>query len=191
MQSNIKTKEIYIEPYDSKLFVKQWIPETANRTAEYAKAPIVLLHDSLGCVGLWKDFPESLARETGRAVYAYDRLGYGRSSASNKTPLLDFIKEEASFFVECLKSAIQLEDYYLLGYSAGGAMAINIAAQDDACKGIVSIAAQAFVEERTTEGILNAQQFFSDPANYARLEKWHLLYMASKMNTVHWLFRAL
>jgi len=86
MQSNIKTKEIYIEPYDSKLFVKQWIPETANRTAEYAKAPIVLLHDSLGCVGLWKDFPESLARETGRAVYAYDRLGYGRSSASNKTP---------------------------------------------------------------------------------------------------------
>jgi len=52
-------------------------------------------------------------------------------------------------------------------------MAINIAAQDDACKGIVSIAAQAFVEERTTEGILNAQEFFSDPANYARLEKWH------------------
>ena len=45
------------------------------------KAPtLVLLHEGLGCVGLWNDFPEKLAAATGVGVFVYSRAGYGKSS---------------------------------------------------------------------------------------------------------------
>ena len=60
-----------------------------------ADRPIVLLHDSLGCVELWRDFPAELSAATGRRVVAYDRLGFGRSDARAEPPALDFIADEA------------------------------------------------------------------------------------------------
>ena len=59
---------------DGQVFVRHW--PVAGSTL----APIVLLHDSLGCVALWRDFPAQLAAASGRDVIAYDRLGYGQSS---------------------------------------------------------------------------------------------------------------
>jgi pimeloyl-ACP methyl ester carboxylesterase len=50
-----------------------------SRRAEAAKAPLVLMHDSLGSVDLWREFPAQLAAATGREVIAYDRLGFGHS----------------------------------------------------------------------------------------------------------------
>ena len=46
---------------------------------ESPKPPIVLFHESLGCIELWRDFPRKLSQITGREVIAYDRLGFGQS----------------------------------------------------------------------------------------------------------------
>jgi pimeloyl-ACP methyl ester carboxylesterase len=63
------------------------------------QAPILLFHDSLGCVDLWREFPAQLATATHRAVVAYDRLGFGRSD-SHVGPLpLNFIRDEALIVV--------------------------------------------------------------------------------------------
>ena len=62
------------------LLVRRWNP------ARSALAPIILLHDSLGSIALWRDFPPALAEATQREVIAYDRLGFGRSSARQAPP---------------------------------------------------------------------------------------------------------
>ena len=66
-------KDIFIEAPGGERFVRIW-----GNLGSSTSVPIVLLHDSLGTVELWRDFPASLMEATGRAVVAYDRLGFGR-----------------------------------------------------------------------------------------------------------------
>src|SRR5262245_50974940 len=72
------------------IFARTWTPATLSNDV-----PLVLLHDSLGCIELWRDFPEVLVERLQRPVFAYDRLGFGQSSPRTELPSLDFIREEA------------------------------------------------------------------------------------------------
>src|SRR5688572_542249 len=83
------------------IFVRQWKPTTAFR-----KGPLILLHDSLGCVELWRDFPATLARQLGRPIVAYDRLGFGRSSERKDLSSADFIREEAEQILPVIRSEL-------------------------------------------------------------------------------------
>ncbi len=165
---NITTKESKVETSDGCLYIKEWIPEQLS-----SAPPLIMLHDSLGCVGLWKAFPELLASKLSRHVIAYDRLGFGLSDARNKLPSIDFIKEEASTYFPTIKKHCSIQKYMLLGHSVGGCMSLNIAATDKDCIGVVSISAQAFVEELTLKGILDAKEMFNKPGQIERLKKWH------------------
>ena len=137
------------------------------------RSPIVLMHDSLGCVALWRDFPERLARATGREVIAYDRLGYGRSAPYPGPQPTDFIEEEASSFA-AVRERLDLEQFMMLGHSVGGCMATAIAGRHaDGCEALVTVAAQAFTEPRTLAGIREAQRAFAEPGRMARLERHH------------------
>jgi pimeloyl-ACP methyl ester carboxylesterase len=149
-----------------RVFVRRW-------AGGDQRAPIVLLHDSLGSVEQWRDFPQALATATQRDVVAYDRLGFGRSSARDARPSIDFIDEEAVVF-PALADALELSRFVLFGHSVGGAMALAIAAtQGTRCEAVVTESAQAFVETRTLEGIRAAKAAFEDETQLARLAKWH------------------
>lgn len=163
-----QTDVLNVELPGGRVYVKRWTPDSDS-----GKPPIILLHDSLGCIGLWKDFPAGLAEATGRSVIAYDRLGFGRSDARQSTPSRQFIEAEASRYFPALKAQLSLTGYALLGHSVGGGMAINIAARDPDCQAVVTVSAQAFVEDRTLTGIRDAQQMFAQPGQMGRLEKWH------------------
>jgi pimeloyl-ACP methyl ester carboxylesterase len=150
------------------LYVRRWPVDSE------AVAPIVLLHDSLGSVDQWRDFPEALAQATRRTVIAYDRLGFGRSTPRLEPASPRFIDEEAEVYFPALCEGLGLDRVVLFGHSVGGGMALTIAARHpDACAAVISESAQAFVEERTREGIRAAQRAFADPAQFARLERWH------------------
>jgi pimeloyl-ACP methyl ester carboxylesterase len=137
-------------------------------------APVLLLHDSLGSVDQWRDFPAALAEGTGRAVLAYDRLGFGQSTPRRDLPSREFISEEANEVFPVLREALDLRAFVLFGHSVGGAMALAIAASaGPACEGVVTESAQAFVEERTLAGIREARAGFQDPASFQRLVRWH------------------
>lgn len=141
--------------------------------AEGTGSPIVLMHDSLGCVALWHDFPARLAEATGREVIAYDRLGYGRSAPYPGPQPTDFIEEEAASF-GAVREQLALERFVMLGHSVGGCMAAEIAARHaDGCEALVTVAAQAFTEPRTLAGIREAEHGFAEPGRMARLEKHH------------------
>lgn len=138
-------------------------------------APIVLLHDSLGCVELWRDFPARLAEATGRDVIAYDRLGFGRSDPCTEPPApLRFIHDEAHDGFRAVLEAFKLERFILFGHSVGGGMAVGCAAAYPArCLALITESAQAFPEDRTLQGIRQAKLTFSQPEQMQRLAKYH------------------
>ena len=166
--SSTKIEEFEIEVTGGIIYAKKWTPETTS-----TDSPLILLHDSLGSVDLWKDFPSELAENLSRCVVAYDRLGFGKSSARDTLPSSDFIEEEAIKFFPAIKEYLSLNKYALSGHSVGGGMAINIAARDTDCEAVVTMSAQAIVEELTVRGIAEAKQMFTQPGQLERLQKWH------------------
>ena len=166
----IVTTDHWIAFPSGRLFARQWQPEAADPTL----APIVLLHDSLGCVELWRDFPAQLAAATGRRVVAYDRLGFGRSDARAGRPSTAFIAEEAATTWPTVRAQLGIGPFVVVGHSVGGGMAVEIAARAGGdCTALVTMAAQAFVEDRTIAGLRVAQAQFADSAQVERLARYH------------------
>jgi pimeloyl-ACP methyl ester carboxylesterase len=171
LPSMLEEREHHIRIEEGRLFVKTWTPQ-ASETSQLS--PILLLHDSLGCVELWRGFPDFLATSTGRRVIAYDRLGFGRSDSHPGQLEPNFIQMEARCVLPQLFEAFSVKEFVACGHSVGGGMAVETASYFQAqCRALVTIAAQAFVEDKTIEGILAAQRDFQDAANLTRLEKYH------------------
>lgn len=163
------TRDGYVDGPDGRRFVRTWSPATPSDAA-----PIVLLHDSLGCVALWRQFPAALCARTQRRVIAYDRLGFGRSAPYPGPLPLDFIATEAADGFAALRREFGLDRFVLFGHSVGGGIAVNIAARyGEACTALITESAQAFVEDRTAQGIRDARALFADPAQRARLHRYH------------------
>lgn len=151
------------------IFARSWTP-----AAREGLEPILLFHDSLGAVELWRDFPAILARTAGRQVIAYDRLGYGQSSPRTDVQQIGFVAAEAGHSVPALCAAFGLDHIIVCGHSVGGGMAIETAAQcPERVAALITIAAQVFVEDCTLAGISAGREMFADPANLQRLARYH------------------
>lgn len=154
---------------DGRLFVRIWSPENPA-----PGLPVILLHDSLGCVELWRDFPAALCAATGRQVIAYDRLGFGKSDAHPARLSLDFVAKEAHTGFASVRQQLDIHRFILFGHSVGGGMAVHCAARfNEACAALITESAQAFVEDRTVQGIEEARELFKDPDQVDRLKKYH------------------
>jgi pimeloyl-ACP methyl ester carboxylesterase len=164
------TTDHWIETAHGRAFARRWQP--AGLTS--ARAPVVLLHDSLGCVALWRDFPAALAQTLGRAVIAYDRPGFGASDARRDALAPDFVETEAIGAFRALREQLGFDGFIAFGHSVGGGMAVGCAAAfPDACRALVTEAAQAFVETRTLDGIRDAERGFAEPGQLDRLARHH------------------
>jgi pimeloyl-ACP methyl ester carboxylesterase len=168
-RSDVSSADGTVKVPGGTVFVRRWNPATVS-----SNCPLILLHDSLGCVELWRDFPGLLARQLGVPVLAYDRLGFGRSSERKDIPGAGFIQEEAEHTFPALLDGLDVTDFALFGHSVGGAMALVIASKaGDLCRAVVSESAQAFVEDRTISGIRAAKANFQKPEQLDRLRRWH------------------
>lgn len=165
----IATRDLRVDTPDGRLHVRTWQPPPSP-----SKAPIVLFHDSLGSVKLWRGFPSALCARTGRTVIAYDRLGFGESDANPHALTVNFIAQEIQAGFEPLRAQLGFERCVLFGHSVGGGMAVNIAAKHpEACVALITESAQVFLEDRTVHGIEAARDLFKDPEQVARLAKYH------------------
>jgi len=191
-QSPLKTEEsdtsIIIEDFTlptayGSLAAKRWTPSNSpchnkndhhKNSLNQSNSPILMLHDSLGSIGLWRDFPQALAQETGRVVIAYDRLGFGESDPITQPIDHNFIPQEAERFIPLLCDFFQLKHFIAFGHSVGGGMAVHIAAQyPERCERLITESAQAFVEPLTRSGIREAQALFKDQKQFDRLARYH------------------
>lgn len=120
-------------------------------------APIVFLHEGLGCIEVWKDVPEAVCAGSGRRGLVYDRRGYGES-ADDPNPVWpkDYLITETGYLPPLL-DALGIERAVLMGHSDGASLALLAAAlAPERVAGVVSEAAHIFVEEITLAGIRQA-----------------------------------
>ena len=153
------------------MFARTWVPLSRRHDAS---ATFLLFHDSLGCVELWRKFPEQLAIATGRSVLAYDRPGFGRSDPHPERLDFTFIRDEAVSVVPALLDVFELDAIIPFGHSVGGGMAISTAARfPQRCAAVITESAQALVEELTLAGVRAARDQFERPGQLQRLARYH------------------
>ena len=140
------------------------------------RAPtIVMLHEGLGSVGLWGDFPGRLQQATGAGVFVYSRAGYGQSSPVELPRPLSYMHDEARDVLPAVLGAIGLKHGVLLGHSDGASIATIYAGthQDHRVGGIVLIAPHFFAEDISIATVAEAREAYAAGALRTRLESWH------------------
>jgi pimeloyl-ACP methyl ester carboxylesterase len=125
---------------------------------------IVMLHEGLGSVSLWSDFPEQLSRATGWGVFAYSRAGYGQSDPVELPRPLDYMTREAVDVLPDVLDAIGLREGILLGHSDGATIAAIYggSVQDHRVRGLVLIAPHFFTEPAGLASIAEAKSAYAD-----------------------------
>lgn len=136
---------------------------------------LVLLHEGLGCVTLWKDFPAALAARTGLDVFAYSRDGYGNSSPATLPRPLDYMERHAREVLPEVLARQGGPSYVLLGHSDGASIAIAHAGarRDPKLRALVLVAPHVVTEAVTVETIGRAQADYAAGALRRRLARHH------------------
>ncbi|MDE2363693.1 MAG: alpha/beta hydrolase [Hyphomicrobiales bacterium] len=148
----------------------RWIGPAAD------EAPtLVLLHEGLGCVGLWSEFPQKLAAATGCGVFAYSRAGYGKSDPVRLPRPLAYMHDEARDVLPKLLDRIGFRRGLLVGHSDGASIAAIYAGMFDDARldGIVLIAPHVFTEDMGIASIAAAKQAYEHGDLKRRLARWH------------------
>jgi pimeloyl-ACP methyl ester carboxylesterase len=136
---------------------------------------LVLLHEGLGCVGLWGDFPDKLQKATGCGVFVYSRAGYGQSSPVKLPRPLSYMHDEARDVLPKLLDAIGFQRGLLIGHSDGASIAAIYAGthQDHRIGALVLIAPHFFTEDSGIASIVEAKKAYETTDLRARLARWH------------------
>jgi pimeloyl-ACP methyl ester carboxylesterase len=136
---------------------------------------LVLLHEGLGCVGLWNDFPDKLSAATGAGVFVYSRAGYGKSSAVRLPRPLSYMHDEARETLPRVLEAVGFQRGLLVGHSDGASIAAIYAGshQDHRVGGLVLIAPHFFTEDSGLASIAEAKKAYATGDLRARLSRWH------------------
>jgi pimeloyl-ACP methyl ester carboxylesterase len=139
--------------------------------------PIVFLHEGLGSVAMWRDFPAQLCTATGRAGLVYSRRGYGQSDAAADVRGAgrlkpDYMHREAFDVIPELLRQLRIEKPVLLGHSDGATIALLHAARFDVASCIV-MAPHLFVEDISIAAIREAREAFEQGNLRVRLAKYH------------------
>jgi len=136
-------------------------------------APLVFLHEGLGSVSSWRDFPARVAEVTGRAALVYSRAGHGRSQPPLGPRAPGFMDEEAVVLGELLDAA-GVGEAVLFGHSDGASIAlIHAAAAPARVRGLVLEAPHVFVEDLTLRSIEAAREAFRHGDLRRRLARHH------------------
>ena len=148
----------------------RWVGPRPN-----AAPTLVLLHEGLGCVGLWGDFPERLATATGLGVFLYSRAGYGASSTIALPRPINYMDPEAKTVLPRVLQAIGFQRGLLIGHSDGASIATIYAGstEDHRISGLVLIAPHFFTEEMGLAAIAQAKVAFESGDLRQRLARWH------------------
>ena len=136
---------------------------------------LVLLHEGLGCVAMWRRFPNLLNEATGLPVLSYSRPGYGRSSSIALPRPLDFHSRDALDVLPHFLDAAAIEDCVLVGHSDGASIAVVYAGamQDPRVRALVLIAPHVLTEEKTVMNIAAAKRSFEGTDLRAKLARYH------------------
>jgi pimeloyl-ACP methyl ester carboxylesterase len=150
----------------------QWVrprqPSGAHRPV------LVFLHEGLGSVALWKDFPRRVVEATGCSALVYSRYGYGQSEPLAAPHAVDYMHREALEVLPELLGKLAVSDPILIGHSDGASIAlIHAGAAQWPVRGLVAMAPHVFVEDITIESIAQARVAFDTSDLPRKLGRYH------------------
>jgi pimeloyl-ACP methyl ester carboxylesterase len=134
---------------------------------------LVFLHEGLGSVALWRDFPDRVAAASGRRALVYSRFGHGASDLPERPRTLTFMHDEALEVLPVLLERFGLHDLVLVGHSDGGSIALIHAGRLGRVGALVLLAPHVFVEDESIAGITAAKQAYEHGDLARRMERHH------------------
>ena len=137
-------------------------------------APLVLLHEGLGSVALWRSFPHDLHAATGRRTVVWSRHGYGRSAPAETPRPVTYMHHEARGPLPELLDALGLVDPVLVGHSDGASIALVHAGSGAGTpNALVLLAPHVIVEDVSIEGIEEAREVYRSTDMGQRMARYH------------------
>ena len=136
---------------------------------------IVFLHEGLGCVAMWRDFPELVAKASGCGVLVYSRAGYGNSDPITLPRPVSFMHDEALLVLPQVLETLHIRDAIMFGHSDGGSIALIHAGSGKATqvRGLILEAPHVFVENISIESISEAKSNYDHGSLRLGLERYH------------------
>ena len=148
--------------------------ETVRHDGDPALPAIVMLHEGLGSISLWRDLPQRLCERTRCTVVAYSRYGYGRSDVLRETREPDYMHHEGEVVLPALLAQLEIERPVLFGHSDGASIAlIYSGAYPEAVRALVLEAPHVFVEEISVRSIAQAKAAYATSELPAKLGRHH------------------
>jgi pimeloyl-ACP methyl ester carboxylesterase len=154
--------------------------EAAGRSLNYewlgpAGRPVmVFLHEGLGSIRQWRDFPARLVAATGCRGLVYDRYGYGDSEIlAEPRRSVRFMHDEALHSLPDLLERLNIKQPILVGHSDGASIALIHAGAGHAVKGVAVMAPHVFIERICLQSIAQAKRSFEATDLAARLGRYH------------------
>lgn len=148
----------------------EWIDPPAVRR----DGTLVFLHEGLGSIRQWRDFPGKLAAAAGMRALVYDRYGYGQSDVLEEPRrTVRFMHDEGLVSLPSLLSELKVEDPYLIGHSDGASIALIHAGAGHAVRGVVAMAPHVFIEPECLGSISKIQKVFEHTDLKEKLGRYH------------------
>lgn len=148
--------------------------EVVRIAATAPSAPeLVFLHEGLGSVSHWKDFPARVAAATGCGATVYSRYGSGQSDVLAEPRPVSYMHDEALKALSDLLARLEIKNPILVGHSDGASIAIIYAGAHDALRGLVLLAPHVFVEDLSVASIADAKVSFETTNLPEKLARHH------------------
>jgi pimeloyl-ACP methyl ester carboxylesterase len=147
----------------------RWIEPTAPD-----RPTLVFLHEGLGCIALWRTFPDQLAAATGCGALLYSRYGFGQSDPLLEPRPVEYMQHEARVALPAVLAARGIGNPVLVGHSDGATIALLHASDERwPVRAILLEAPHVFVEEMTIAGIDQAAEAYQTTELRAKLSRYH------------------
>jgi pimeloyl-ACP methyl ester carboxylesterase len=144
----------------------------ARQIGRAGGATLVFLHEGLGSVGLWRDFPDRVAEATGLPAFVYSRAGHGQSEPAEMPRPIRYMHDEAGLLPDVLEAA-GVDDPVLVGHSDGASISIIHAGTGGKARALVLLAPHVFTEEMGLRSIAKAREAYQSGDLRQRLAKHH------------------
>ena len=135
---------------------------------------LVFLHEGLGSVSMWKDFPGRVVAATGCPALVYSRPGHGRSALPSRPRGLRYLHDEATDVLPALLNHFDIRSSVLLDHSDGGSIALIAAGSGSTDpSGLIVMAPHVMVEDVTIRAITAARDAYENTDLRDRLGRFH------------------